>query len=97
MLFYRNLSEAMMLKGQERPPMLVRDGAYWKLAPARAMDSDFFAWFISDQLDEALNPGQFLDFMRDGMRGIATEVGGERGRAARRCQWRAPLAKLVSE
>jgi ankyrin repeat protein len=72
-LFYRNLTEPMMLKGQMRPPMLVRDGPYWKIAPHVRMDSDFFAWFISDHLDEAMNPGFFLDFMRDGMRGLATE------------------------
>jgi ankyrin repeat protein len=72
-LFYRNLTEPIMLKGQMRPPMLVRDGACWKIAPHVRMDSDFFAWFISEHLDEAMNPGFFLEFMRDGMRGLATE------------------------
>ena len=73
LVFYRNLTEPQMLKGQVRPPMLVRDGEYWKIAPHVARDSDFFAWFVSDHLDEALNPSHYLEGMRDGMRNMASE------------------------
>ena len=68
MLFYRNLSEPQNIKGQLRPPMLVRDGPYWRIAPHVRADNDFFAIFISDHLDEALNPGHFLENMRPGLR-----------------------------
>lgn len=68
LLFYRNLTEPVMIKGKLRPPMLVRDGALWKIAPHVRRDSDFFAPFISDHLDEGLNPGLFEADMRDPIR-----------------------------
>jgi hypothetical protein len=63
-LFYRNLTEPVRIEGELRPPMLVHDGIYWKLAPDIRGDSGFFARFISDHLDEALNPGFFDAYMR---------------------------------
>jgi cytohesin len=68
MLFYRNLSEPTMLKGAVRPPMVVRDGPYWKIAPHVRPDSQFFSLFFSQHLDEALNPSVYLPKMRDGIR-----------------------------
>lgn len=67
-LFYRNLTEPMRLKGRMYPAMLVRDGAYWRIADDVRPDSGFFARFISDHLDEALNPGFFEPYMRPAMR-----------------------------
>lgn len=66
-LFYRNLTEPMRLKGRMYPPMLVRDGPFWKIADDVRPDSGFFARFISDHLDEALNPGFFDPYMRPAM------------------------------
>ena len=66
-LFYRNLTEPVVVKGVLRPPMLLRDGPYWKLADHVRADSGFFAWFISDHLDEALNPGYFDEVLRPGL------------------------------
>jgi ankyrin repeat protein len=63
-LFYRNLTEPMRLKGRLYPPMLLRDGPYWKIADDVRPDSGFFARFISDHLDEALNPGFFDEYLR---------------------------------
>lgn len=68
LMFYRNLTEPVMLKGKTQPPMLVRDGDLWKLAPHVRRDSDFFAVFICDHLDEALNPGLFEEGMRGDIR-----------------------------
>ncbi|MEA2711922.1 MAG: hypothetical protein QOF78_4523 [Phycisphaerales bacterium] len=68
MMFYRNLSEPVMLKGELRPPMLVRDGEYWKIAPHVRPDSQFFSLFISEHFDEALNPSSYLPKMRKGIR-----------------------------
>lgn len=62
--FYRNLTEPIMLKGQMRPPLLVKDGHYWKIADHVRPDSDFFSWFISDHLNEALNPSLYRNDMR---------------------------------
>ncbi|HEY2586028.1 MAG TPA: ankyrin repeat domain-containing protein [Tepidisphaeraceae bacterium] len=66
-LFYRNLTEPMPIKGHLCPPMLRRDGPYWKIADDVRPDSGFFARFISDHLDEALNPGYFDDYLRPAM------------------------------
>jgi ankyrin repeat protein len=71
MLFYRNLTEPQTLKGVVRPAMLVRDGDYWRLAPHVRRDNDFFAWFVSEHVDEAINPSRYLPGMRDGMRKMA--------------------------
>jgi ankyrin repeat protein len=67
-LFYKNLTSPVMLKGEQRPPMLVRDGQYFKLAPHVRPDSDFFSWFISDHYNEALNPGLYIATIRGGIR-----------------------------
>src|SRR2546421_2172614 len=58
-LFYRHLGEWTSIKGRPRPPLVVRDGPYWKIADYVRRDSDFFSLFISGHLDEALNPGLF--------------------------------------
>lgn len=68
LLFYINLTQPVMLKGQKRPALLVRDGPYWKLAPHVRRDSDFFAWFISDHFNEALNPSLREGGMRNHFR-----------------------------
>ncbi len=68
LLFYRNLTESVNLEGELRPPMLVRDGLYWRTAPHVTKDSDFFAVFICDHLNEALNPSHFEDGMREEIR-----------------------------
>lgn len=64
LLFYRNLTEPIKIKGAMQPPMLVREGPYWKPAPHVRRDSDFFAVFVSDHYNEALNPSRFEAGMR---------------------------------
>lgn len=54
--FYLNLTEPVMLKGELQPPMLVRQGDYWSLNTHVRPDSNFFSVFMSDHLNEALNP-----------------------------------------
>ena len=61
-----------MLKGKLRPPMLVREGVL-ELADHVHRDSDFFAIFISDHLDEALNPSLFEGGMRSAVRNAVRE------------------------
>jgi ankyrin repeat protein len=53
--FYLNLTAETRLKGRMRPPMVRRDGAFWKLSPHVRRDSQFFELFISDHFNEALN------------------------------------------
>jgi ankyrin repeat protein len=73
LLFYRNLTDAMKLKGTQRPPMLVRDGDQWRIAPHVRPDSGFMRWFISEHFDEALNPGWLLPMQQKGFTQIARD------------------------
>ena len=57
--FYRNLTEAVRIEGSIRPPMLVRDGEFWRLNDHVVPHSDFFTVFVSDHWDEALNPNTY--------------------------------------
>src|SRR5215211_4269060 len=56
-----------MLKGEVRQPMLVLEGDYWRIAPHIERDT-FFAMFISDHMDEALNPSHYEHGMRNKVR-----------------------------
>jgi hypothetical protein len=73
LLFYRNLTEPTPLKGMLYPPMLQRDGAFWRIADDVRPHSGFFARFISDHLDEALNPGFFDAYLRPALRKAVRE------------------------
>jgi cytohesin len=73
LLFYRNLTASVVLKNEERRPMLQRRGAYWRLAPHVRPDGDFFRRFISDHLNEALNPSLFESGMRASIRRAVRE------------------------
>lgn len=63
-LFYRNLTEEIELKGAQRTPMLFRDGDYWAIAQHVRRDSDFFSLFVSDAMNEALNPSLYVALVR---------------------------------
>lgn len=69
MLFYRNLTEPVLLRGQRRPPMLELDEhGRWTIADHVASDPDFFQWFLSDHYNEALNPSHFENGMQSKVR-----------------------------
>ena len=54
--FYRNLTAEVSLKGRMRPPLLTRDGPYWRLNDHVRGRTDFFADFVSPHWNEAYNP-----------------------------------------
>ncbi len=58
--FFRNLTEEVSLKGRMRPPLLVREGQYWRLNDHVKPHSDFFSFFVSDHFDEARNPNTYI-------------------------------------
>lgn len=66
--FYRNLTEPVRLRGNVRPPMLIRRGDYWEIAPHVRRDSDFFTVYITDHLDEVMNPNLMEAAMRKPVR-----------------------------
>jgi ankyrin repeat protein len=61
--FYRNLIEPVRVRGELRPPLLVRDGPYWRLNDHVRVNSDFFTVFTTDHWDEALNPNTYVPGM----------------------------------
>jgi hypothetical protein len=57
--FYRNLTEEVRIGKKVMPPMLVKQGAYWRLNDQVQPDSDFFTAFITPHWNEALNPNVY--------------------------------------
>ncbi len=57
--FFRNLTESVRIKGEMRPPMLVRDGEYYRFNTHVRRNSDFFSVFVSDHWNESLNPSEY--------------------------------------
>jgi Ankyrin repeats (3 copies)/Ankyrin repeat len=66
--FYRNLTEPVRMGEVQLPPMLVRDGPYWRLDARVRPGSDFFAAFITPHFNEALNPNSYLSPIRPRVR-----------------------------
>lgn len=62
--FYMNLTEPVRIAGETRPPMLEMVDGYWRLADHVRIDTDFFGVFISDHMNEALNPNLMEPMMR---------------------------------
>jgi ankyrin repeat protein len=77
MIFYRNLTEPMRIRGEIRPPMLVREGEYWRLNDYVQRDSDFFAVFFDEHLDESLNPSFYDGSLRGGVHANVTAHAGD--------------------
>jgi ankyrin repeat protein len=57
--FYRNLTESVRIGDRILPPMLVRDGPYWRVADRVRNQPDFFAAFITPHFNEVLNPNSY--------------------------------------
>lgn len=68
LMFFRNLTEPIVLYGHHWPPILRRDGAEWRFADGLDRNSDLLSRFVSHYWDEALNPGLYDITMRDGMK-----------------------------
>jgi hypothetical protein len=66
--FYRNLSEPVQLGDRLLPPLLERDGPYWRLA---VHDEDtVFTRFVSAHWNEVLNPNSYLDYVGNRVRSV---------------------------
>jgi hypothetical protein len=68
--FFLNLTEPVMLQAVERPPLLVRCGVFWRVNDQVRPQSGWFRPFISDHLNEALNPSCYDWTMRAGIRRV---------------------------
>jgi hypothetical protein len=58
MKFYMNLTEATRIQGEMHPPMLVRDGPFWRFND-HIEPQTLLRPFITDHLNEALNPNLY--------------------------------------
>jgi len=67
-LFYRNLTESVVLKRQKREPLLVRSGVFWRLNRHVRPHSGWLGAYISDHWNEALNPNRYDSTLRPGMK-----------------------------
>ncbi len=68
LLFYVNLARPQRIKGEMRPPILFLDDGLWRLSPHVRRDLPFFEMFVSDHLNEALNPSLFEKGMQETVR-----------------------------
>jgi hypothetical protein len=57
--FYRNLTEEVRIGDRIMPPMLTREGPYWRVGDQVRAESDFFSAFITPHFNEALNPNTY--------------------------------------
>jgi hypothetical protein len=66
--FYRNLTDPVHIGRTLRPPMLQRDGPYWRVA---AGDEDtVFSAFVSLHWNEVLNPNSYLSYVGERVRSV---------------------------
>jgi hypothetical protein len=75
--FYINLTEPVRLQGELCPPMLERDGDFWRLAPHVQPEGRFYSLFVSDHFDEALNPCVYEPVMRGPVRSFVRDHAAE--------------------
>ncbi len=69
--FYRNLTEPVRIGTRELPPMLVRDGPYWRVQAQP--DSDFFTVFITPHWNEVLNPNRYARYFSARLRTLISQ------------------------
>ena len=68
--FLLNLTEKVVLKAEEREPLIVRSGVFWRLNRHVRPRSGWLSAFISDHWNEALNPNRYGASMRLGIRRV---------------------------
>lgn len=71
LMFYRNLTETVQIGPRTLPPMLLRDGPYWRVQIEP--DSDFFVAFITPHWNEVLNPSKYARYTSARLRALVRE------------------------
>ncbi|MCU0764708.1 MAG: ankyrin repeat domain-containing protein, partial [Burkholderiaceae bacterium] len=100
--FYRNLTEEVRIGPRALPPMLERDGPFWRVRVDR--ESDFFTVFIGPHWNEALNPSRYMRYTRGRIRALLRErcpeslawYRDERGRPLSRTQFESIERRLAT-
>lgn len=70
MRYYEGLVKPLKVGATERPATLVLKNGLWIVNPAPSWRQTLIAPFISDHLNEALNPSLYLPGLRSAIRGI---------------------------
>lgn len=70
MKFYEGLTRSVKIGDLTRPATLLLDSGLWKLNAAGTSEEVLLRPFISDHLNEALNPSLFIPGLRSSIRGI---------------------------
>jgi hypothetical protein len=68
--FFMNLTDEIVLQGRKREPLMIRCGVFWQLNRHIRVRSGWFAAFVSDHWNEALNPSYYQLSMRPGIRRV---------------------------
>ena len=65
---FMNLTDRIVLNGRSQEPLVIRCGVFWQLNRHVHLRSGWFAPFVSDHWNEALNPSRYQPSVRKGMR-----------------------------
>ncbi len=71
--FFLNLTEPVTFLGQNREPLVVRCGVFWRVNDHVRPGSGWFGGFVSDHWNEALNPNLYDSSMRPHIQKILQE------------------------
>jgi ankyrin repeat protein len=71
LMFYRNLTETVHIGPRTLPPMLERDGPFWRVQVEPA--SDVFVAFITPHWNEVLNPNKYVRYTSGRIRTLVRE------------------------
>ena len=71
LMFYRNLTETVEIGPRTLPPMLERDGPFWRVQIAPG--SDFFVAFITPHWNEVVNPNKYVRYTSGRIRTLIRE------------------------
>lgn len=82
MRFYEGLTKPVSIAGLVRPATLALEDGLWKLNAAGTSEEVLLRPFISDHLNEALNPSLFIPGLRSSIRGIVKKRSCSKWRAA---------------
>jgi hypothetical protein len=80
MRFYEGLTKDLQIGGVQRPAAVILKNGIWELNPKEPLQ--LLKPFISDHLNEALNPSIFMIFLRSSVRGVVKKQSCPQWRAA---------------
>ncbi|MEO5857513.1 MAG: hypothetical protein ABIR33_01045 [Pyrinomonadaceae bacterium] len=82
MKFYEGLTRSIRVGSLDRPPTLILKNGVWKLNASGSSEDILLRPFISDHLNEALNPSLYIPGLRSSIRGIVKKKSCPQWRAA---------------